>query len=75
MKTKKLNLFAFKQEELSRENIISINAGAPIDGKPPGPSSGGGSGGEGTICYYDFEGELLYCTTPDPENPNSSVGF
>ena len=61
MKIKKLNLLAFKQEELSRENISSINAGAPIDGKPPGASSGGGSGGEEPICYYDAFGELLYC--------------
>ena len=64
MKTKKLNLLAFKQEELSREDISSVKAGAPIDGKPPGPASGGGSGGE-VICYYDLDGELLYCTEKD----------
>ena len=66
MKTKKLNLLAFKQEELSRENISSINAGAPIDGKPPGASTGTGSGGGGH-CYYDFDTRSYVC---DPINPN-----
>jgi hypothetical protein len=69
MKTKKLNLLAFKQEELSRENISSVKAGAPIDGKPPGPGSGGGSGGGG-YCYYDIETRTLIC---EPINPNEIV--
>jgi hypothetical protein len=64
MKTQKLNLFAFKQDELSRENISLIKAGAPIDGKPPGPSSGGGSGGGGH-CYYDFETRSYICEPID----------
>jgi hypothetical protein len=58
MKSKKLNLFAFKQEELSRENISLVKAGAPIDGKPPGASSGGGSGGDDGACYIDIFGDL-----------------
>lgn len=67
MKIKKLNLENFKHNELSRENISNVKAGEPINPKPPGASTGSGSGG-GQVCYYDFEGELLYCESREP-NP------
>jgi hypothetical protein len=68
MKIKKLDLLDFKQDELSREDISSVKAGAPIDGKPPGASSGGGSGGENVVCYYDLDGSLLYCTEREEDD-------
>lgn len=63
MKTKKLDLVDFKQEELSRENISSVNAGAPIDGKPPTAGAGAGAGEtQGDItCYFGFDGEITFC--------------
>lgn len=77
MKMKKLNLLDFKQNELSREEISSVKAGETINPKPTQTVPGSGSGG-GT-CYYDFEGNLLYCEIKgviqgepviiDPTNP------
>lgn len=66
MKTKKLDLLDFKQNELSREYISTVKAGEPINPKPPGASTGSGSGG-GQVCYYDFEGELLYCESRETD--------
>ena len=63
MKTKKLDLVDFKQDELSRENISKVKAGVPIDGKPPTAGAGAGSGetqGEIT-CYFNFEREVIFC--------------
>lgn len=68
MKTKKIDLSDFKQNELSRENISSIKAGEPITGKPTVGSRGNGSGDpgdDGVTCYYTFDGELLYCQRED----------
>lgn len=63
MKTKKLDLVDFKQDELSREDISSVKAGEPINGKPPTGSVGTGSGEtQGNItCYFTFDHEVIYC--------------
>ena len=63
MKTKKLDLVDFKQNELSRENISKVKAGVPIDGKPPTAGTGAGSGEtQGDItCYFSFDGEGIFC--------------
>jgi hypothetical protein len=74
MKTKKLNLLDFKQNELGKEDVLKIMAG--VD-KPPRPmtASGNGSGipgdGDDLVCYYDFEGNLLYCEETIPESVQS----
>jgi hypothetical protein len=60
MKTKKLNLLAFKQDELSREDFSSVKAGDPVKMKPTSTASGSGAGAGG-ICYYDFETGAVYC--------------
>lgn len=64
MKTQKLNLLDFKKDELSREIISNINACGPINPiKPGGNTVGNGAGTQmgDEICYFDFEGSLLYC--------------
>lgn len=68
MKTKKLNFEDFTQEKLSINQISTIKAGWDPKGPPPTNSTGNGSGNNGTMCYYDFEGVLLYCTI-DPNFP------
>ena len=63
MKTKKLDLFAFKQDEISRESITLVKAGEPISGKPPASSPGNGAGetvGDVT-CYFNFDHEVIFC--------------
>jgi hypothetical protein len=68
MKTKKLDLLDFKQNELSKEKISNVNAGAPVNGPTNPPKPGGNTVGNGAgtqmgdeICYFDFDGELMYC--------------
>ena len=73
MKTKKLDLLDFKQNELSREYISNVKAGEPIIPPRPGGTTTGNGAGGGQVCYYDFEGELLYCESRDTEHKNSEL--
>ena len=62
MKTKTLNFEDFKVNQLPAEQCKLIKCG--IDDKPkpvPVVRPGSGATGSSVICYYDFEGELLYC--------------
>jgi hypothetical protein len=70
MKTKKLNLLDFKQDEISNADSSLFNAGAPIIPKTTTTVSGGGAGSDGiiTTCYFNYNGQLLYCETFDPNN-------
>lgn len=69
MKTEKLNLLALKLNELSRENLLNISAGWPIDGKPPVATTNIGSGLGFENCSYDFETGEIVCVPIeyDPE--------
>ncbi len=67
MKTKKLNLLDFKKNEISNTDSSLFVAGGPIIPKPTSTGNGNGIGGSGGICYYDLDGELLYCTRPDTD--------
>lgn len=76
MKTQKLNVLDFKQNELSREYISSINGGEPINPSKPGANTVGNGAGVPVgdeICYFDFEGELLYCV-PKEIDPIITTG-
>ncbi len=71
MRTQKLNLLDFKQNELGKEDVLKIMAG--VDNPPrPMKAKGNGSGKtddeDDLVCYYDFEGNLLYCEETIPES-------
>lgn len=73
MKTKKLDLLDFKQNELSREDIFSVKAGEPINPKPTQTVSGSGAG-TGGYCYYDFETGSVICEPIEPSgDPISDI--
>lgn len=56
----------FKKNQLSPEQCKLIKCG--IDDKPkptPQVRPGGGVDEDSSKCYYDFDGELLYCEDKD----------